>query len=105
MSTFSDNLKKARFTKGLNQEELANILGIKQASISQFETGDRIPTPANLQKIAEVLGTSVEELTGDQNAVIGQTQLMRKVKGLSPDSIDHLSKVADYLRNQEKLDK
>ena len=104
MSKFIENLKRARVLKGLNQEELANILGVKQASISQFERGERIPTPGRLKKIAEALDVSIQELTGDDGGVVGKTQLMCKLKGLSPNSIDHLSKVADFLRNQEEHD-
>lgn len=102
MSSFKENLKKARVLKGLNQEELANILGIKQASISQFERGDRVPTPKNLKKIAEALEVSIDELTGDESGVIGQTQLMRKIKGLSPNSLETLSEMADFLRSKEE---
>jgi transcriptional regulator with XRE-family HTH domain len=102
MSSFKENLKRARVLKGLNQEELANILGVKQASISQFERGDRIPTPKNLKKIAESLDVSIEELTGDKAGVVGQTQLMRKIKGLSPNSLETLGEMADFLRSKEE---
>jgi len=101
MSKFSENLRKARVLKGLNQEELASLIGLKQASLSQFEKGDRIPTQKNLRKIAEALEIAIEELTGDDGGEVGQTQLMRKVKGLSSNSLDQLSKMADFLRNQE----
>ena len=99
--SFSENLRKARILKGLKQEELANILGVTQASISQYERGDRIPIDRNLRKICEALDVSLEELTGDDSCEVGQTKLMRKAKGLSSKSLAHLSQVAEFLRNQE----
>lgn len=103
MSSFNENLKRARVIKGLNQNELASMLGVKQAAISQFEKGVRIPTTNNLKKITEALDVSVEELTGDDAGVIGQTQLMRKIKGLSPSSLEILAEMADFLRSKDRI--
>ena len=98
---FSNNLKIARVSMNISQSDLANLIGIKQSSISQFERGDRIPTKKSLEKISRVLGITVDDLTGGDEKLIGKKELMRKIKGLSADSIDHLSKVADLLRIYE----
>lgn len=57
-----------RTQKGLTQTELANVLGVKPASISQYETGDRNPPYEKLIKIANILETSLEFLLiGDED--------------------------------------
>ncbi len=66
-----------RTKKGWNQKELADQLTmldpskqVKQAHISQWETGRRTPSLKNAQKLASVFGITVSELlveTGDSN--------------------------------------
>jgi Fic family protein/DNA-binding Xre family transcriptional regulator len=55
-------LKTAREKKGLKVREVAHQLGIDQALVSKFESGDRKPTRQQLGKLADVLGVSYEEL-------------------------------------------
>ena len=47
-------LKAARKEKGLSQEELANIVGVKVGTISKYEQGDRIPSFARIFDLAAV---------------------------------------------------
>ena len=101
MSKFIENLKKARKMKGINQEDLAKSLKVSQASISQFESGERVPTESCLKGMAEILEVTVEELVGGDGTVIGQNRLIQKIRGLSLESIEQLSEQADYLRYRE----
>ena len=55
MNEFGLILKKLRKTKGLNQEELANILGVRKTTISNYETGYSAPSSATLRQIADYL--------------------------------------------------
>lgn len=55
-------LKMKRLEKGLTQEELAELVGVKKLTISNYERGERNPY-RHLDKIAEVLGCSVSDLT------------------------------------------
>lgn len=50
----------AREEANLNQKELAEILGISQSTLSNYEKGKRRLYLADVQKIAEVLGKSTE---------------------------------------------
>lgn len=58
-------LKEFRLSKGITQEELAEKLNVGQNTISQWETGERIPRVPTVLKLAEVLGCSVGELLGE----------------------------------------
>ena len=61
---FSDRLVKARWRKGLNQETLADELGINVVSISHYETGKTMPSSFLLKCICEVLNVSADWLLG-----------------------------------------
>ena len=56
-------LKEFREQKGLSQTELANCVGAKQTTISQYENGKRIPKIETQQKIANALDVPIYELT------------------------------------------
>ena len=62
-----NNLKSLRKRRGLGQVELANMLGITQSSYSRYEAGLRdIPTDI-LTKLADILGSSTDEILGLNN--------------------------------------
>ena len=48
-------IKMARVELDLNQTELADKIGAKQKSISNYETGTAFPSLATLSKIAKTL--------------------------------------------------
>lgn len=48
-------IKMARVELDLNQTELADKIGAKQKSISNYETGTVLPSLATLEKIAKIL--------------------------------------------------
>ena len=50
------NLKLARMQKGLNQRELAKIIGVHPALVSQYEHKKRRPSIETAKKIADTLG-------------------------------------------------
>lgn len=59
---FSRNLKKLMDHKWINQEELAEKLGITQATVSNYCNSRRIPDSITLIKIARILNCSLDEL-------------------------------------------
>lgn len=61
---FPYRLKELREEKGLTQEELALMLGLKRQSISNYENGGRQPDYNTLIKIADFFGVTVDYLVG-----------------------------------------
>ncbi len=57
---FGKILKKLRKTRGLNQEELAAVLGVRKTTISNYETGYSTPTGATMRQIADYFGVSLD---------------------------------------------
>lgn len=49
-----------RKTRGLTQEQLADKLNIKRATISNYEIGRRSPHIKELEEISEALGVNLE---------------------------------------------
>ena len=59
-----ENIKVMRKNKGLTQEELAIRLHVVRQTVSKWEKGLSVPDAQMLQKLAEVLETSVAALLG-----------------------------------------
>ena len=57
-------IKKIRESRGMLQYELANRMGIKQASVSAWESGKAMPSAENLLKLADILECTVDAILG-----------------------------------------
>jgi len=57
-----NNLKKARARKKLSQGALARLLEVDKGYVSNIENGKKNPTLATIQKLADALGVSADEL-------------------------------------------
>lgn len=64
MSIFGDNIKRLRKNKGLKQQEIAELLGIKRNTYSDWENGKTEPSFENLVKLADLLEVSLDWLFG-----------------------------------------
>lgn len=56
------NLKKVRAKKKLSQGALARLLEVDKDYISNIENGKKNPTLATIQRLADALGVSADEL-------------------------------------------
>lgn len=56
------NLKRIKSAKKLSQGAIARRLEVHRVYISGIENGKRNPTLATIQKLAEALGVSADEL-------------------------------------------
>ena len=53
-------IKILRKARGLTQQQLADLLGVQRATISNYEIGRRSPHIKELEKVAEILGVNLE---------------------------------------------
>ena len=60
----AERIKRARETIGLSQSQVAKELGITQPAYSYIENGDKNPSLPVAKKLAIVLNTSLDYLTG-----------------------------------------
>lgn len=75
-----DRIKELRKQKGLSQKTLAELCGVHQTAVSQWEKGRTTPDLDSLKKLANALGVSVEillggELTKDENKIPGFSRI------------------------------
>ncbi len=105
MSEFGERLRRARINKGMSQVELARAIGLTQASISQFEKGLRMPTPANIRKFAQILNILEVDLAGQDKGEFEKTLLMRNIRDLSPDTLNKINEYVVILKQNEQVRK
>ena len=60
------NLKALRIAKGLSQQKLADIIGVTQQAINQYENGKVEPDIDNLIRLSDALEVSVDLLIGHE---------------------------------------
>ncbi len=60
--SFNENLKKIREEKGLTHGELAEMVGISQPTIAQYEKGIKLPNIVIGKEIAKKLMCSLDRL-------------------------------------------
>ena len=83
---FGTNLRNLRIQRHLSQQKLADEMHISQSSVAAYETGEREPSFAIIQKFADYFGVAASSLTPFQ---------------LAPD--DYVQSVADTLHQNPKL--
>ncbi len=64
--TLGQSIKAARLAAHISQEQLAEKIPISASAISHYEKDRHLPSVETLEKIAEVLGVSVEKLTNSE---------------------------------------
>jgi len=67
---FANNLILLRKRYGFTQEDLANHSGVSKRSIALYETKNANPPLDNLQKLAQSLNTSIEQLVGFKKSAL-----------------------------------
>jgi len=61
-----ENIKNFRKERGLTQEELAIRLNVVRQTVSKWEKGLSVPDADMLQRLAEVLEVTVNQLLGEE---------------------------------------
>ena len=64
MSDFGTTIRRLRKQKGLTQKELSDMLGIKQTTYSDWESGKTEPKINVLVRFAELYHTTTDKLLG-----------------------------------------
>jgi transcriptional regulator with XRE-family HTH domain len=58
----TNNIKAWRLKRYYNQEELAELLGVSRVTVSNWETGFRVPNDVHKMALCKVLDCSLYEL-------------------------------------------
>ena len=98
MATTAERIKQLRKKKGLSQFELAELIGVKNNTVSTWERGTRKPDFEALSKLSEVFEVSFEYILGNSE---NDTPREKPTE----DELDQLalSNLADELYDSVKL--
>ena len=75
-----EKIKSYRENRNMTQAEMANILGIKPATISKYETGILEPNINSLKKLAEMFNISINELLEEDSFDISKINVLKILK-------------------------
>ena len=64
MTDFSERIKALRLERGMTQEALGKIIGVKPDSVYTYEKGKSYPEVRNLIILADYFGVSIDYLVG-----------------------------------------
>lgn len=95
---FAQRVKYLRQSKGLNQVQLGENLGVKKQTISNWENDNIMPSVEMLEKIATFFQVSTDYLLGRDDALIDGVLTM-DITGLTPQQIEHIRAIVDDFRN------
>lgn len=93
---FGDRLKELREDMGLSQDDLAEILGVKQSTISSYETNAILPSLDIAVKIADYFSVSLDYLTC-------RTKIMHNINTLPKISREIVLAIIQILNKYIKL--
>lgn len=90
-----NRIAELRKEQGLTLKQLGEILGVRDSTLSQYETGKRNPQLGFLQEVADYFGVSIEYLTRDNDKrdfpVNNDFEALKVLKMLDNDEINILN--------------
>ena len=113
--SFGELLRERRIAKGIGLRAFAKDVGVSPTYLSQVEQGKVDPPTADrVKRIAELFEESVDEwtalagrLTEDLPEIIHSSpievpDLLRAVKGMTPEQMQKVREAAEKIRDKEK---
>lgn len=96
---FANKIKHLRQTRELNQVQLAEKLGVKKQSVSNWENDNIMPSVETLEKIADFFEVSTDYLLGRESGINNGVMCL-DVTGLSPKKVEHIRLLVEDLRGE-----
>ncbi len=108
MSLFGKNLKEYREKKNLSQYELSKLINANHSIIGKYERNEVKPSIEVAKKLANVLGTSVGYLLGENQeySFTENTQLVKRINNilsLPVEEQEHIFYTVDAMVKAAKL--
>lgn len=96
---FASRIKYLRQSKELNQVQLAEKLGVKKQSISNWENDNIMPSVEMVVKIADFFHVSTDYLLGRDAQGVDAVSML-DVTGLTPRQIKHIQQIVNDLKGE-----
>jgi transcriptional regulator with XRE-family HTH domain len=101
MEAFASNLRKRAEALGISHAEAARRIGLSERRYGNYVSGRREPDLATLVRIADVLGTTPNDLLGespaDKQLATSKDRVISAVNVLPPPDIDQLAIMIEAL--------
>lgn len=82
----------------MKQQELADVLSVKQTTVSGWEVGRREPDFESLKRMSDIFNCSIDELLGQkEKPVVKDDGLNQKLEKLSDRNLQRLEEYIDLL--------
>ncbi|QQA43936.1 helix-turn-helix domain-containing protein [Pelagovum pacificum] len=91
------NLTRLRQAKGLNQRELADMIGVNQSTIQRAEAMHPSAKLDTYKKCAEILGVSLADIFSDDRSAV-ELQLVKSFRAIPEDQRDRVLSILDLVR-------
>ena len=80
---FSEKLQELRKSKGLTQEELAEILYVSRTAVSKWESGRGLPNIESLKEISKFFDVSIDDLlSGEKLLSIAEKENKSNIRNM-----------------------
>ncbi|WP_028982763.1 helix-turn-helix domain-containing protein [Sporolactobacillus terrae] len=101
---FNERLKSSREKTGLKQIDAARKVGIKNNTLSGYESGDRQPDYETLMKLADLYEVSIEYLLRGQEPIKEENKnlFFFDMEGLSKEEIEDIKSHYEYVKWKSK---
>lgn len=92
-----NRVKEIRLKHGVTQTEIAEVAGVSQRAVSQWETGKTDPSAASVSKIAAKYGEDAESIVFEETKKdpvttielsAGEKKLIQAIREIAPDKRD-----------------
>ena len=102
-------ITKIRKEKKLSQVDVASYVGVSRDAISKYERDDIIPSVENANKIAQILGVSLDYLMSEDDNLevvdIDMLNRMKEIQRLNEDDKSTVVKIIDAFIRDTKTKK
>ena len=105
MNNISNRIRSLRKSKNITQAQLANDLGVQRTTITNWESGIRVPDVEYASKLSKYFGVPIDYLYGKttgRNTVIAPPTFKMDINLLNAQGQDELMQYFKYLLTQEK---
>lgn len=107
--SLGQKITKIRKEKKLSQVDVASYVGVSRDAISKYERDDIVPSVENANKIARILGVSLDYLMSEDDNLevvdIDMLNRMREIQRLSEDDRSTVIKIIDAFIRDTKTKK
>ena len=96
MGSLSENIRRLRFQRGLNQVMLAEKMNVTKQCVSNWENDNVLPSIEALLRLADLFGVSTDFLLGRES------QASLDISGLTEEQVTHVALLVSDLQKLNK---